>query len=446
MENVVQDKLVRILFVDDEENILQSLRRLTIDEDFEVMTAISGEKALEILKDDKDIGIIVSDQRMPGMTGVEFLEKSREIQTDAIRIILTGYADIKAAVDAINKGGAYRYISKPWKDEELLQVLRDTAQRYLLAVENKRISQIIKKQNEELKNWNSQLEIMVQEQTIDIQNQNKKLQELNEKLKKNFKNFIEAFSNLIEMRDKTVSGHSKNVAIISRHTAISMSLSDQDISNIFIAALLHDIGKIGIPDSILIKPVDSLVGYERMEYEQHPVRGQVTVDSIEGFRDIGIYIRHHHENIDGSGFPDGLRGNDIPLGSRIIAIADALDRASSVFSSKSKDYEKVLKELELYLDKKFDRTVFKVIKDTVLEKFGTIAIEDHSEFIEVHPGQLVEGMVLLREVRSGTGLLLLAKGVVLDKKSIEALQRYHQIDPLKEGIFVKKSYMVTKNE
>ncbi len=445
MDNVVQDK-IRILFVDDEENILRSLKRLTIDEDFEVITANSGEEALKIIKDNRDIGIIVSDQKMPWMTGVEFLEKSREIQPDAIRIVLTGYADIKAAVDAINKGGAYRYISKPWKDEELLQILRDTAQRYLLTVENKRLSQIIKKQNEELKNWNSQLEIMVQEQTIDIQKQNKKLQELNEKLEKNFKSFIEAFSNLIEMRDKTVSGHSKNVAIISRYTAISMSLSEQDISNIFIAALLHDIGKIGIPDSILIKPVDSLVGYERKEYEQHPVRGQVTVDSIEGFRDIGIYIRHHHENVDGSGFPDRLRGDDIPLGSRIIAIADALDRASSIFSSERKDYEKILGGLELYLDKKFDRTVFKVMKDTILEKLRTEAIEDYSEVKEVHPDQLVEGMVLLREVRSGTGLLLLAKGVVLDKKSIEALRRYHQIDPLKEGIFVKRSYMVTKNE
>ncbi|MGB9715472.1 MAG: HD domain-containing phosphohydrolase [Thermodesulfovibrionales bacterium] len=446
MDKAVQDRVIRILFVDDEENILRSLKRLTIDEDFEVLTANSGEEALKILKENRDIGIIVSDQKMPGMSGVEFLERSRELIPDAIRIVLTGYADVTAAIDAINRGGAYRYISKPWKDEELLQVLRDTAQRYLLKEENKRLTQIINRQNEELRNWNSQLEIMVQEQTIDIQNQNKKLQELNEKLNRNFKSFIEAFSNLIEMRDKTVSGHSKNVAIISRYTAMSMSLSEQDINNIFIAALLHDIGKIGIPDSILIKPVDSLVGYEKKEYELHPVRGQVTVDSIEGFREIGLYIRHHHENFDGSGFPDGLKGEDIPLGSRIIAIADAIDRNTSIFSSASKDYEKILRELELYLNKKFDRTVFKIMRDTVLEKLATSVIEDYSEEIEVHPDQLVAGMVILREVRSGTGLLLLARGVVLDDKSIAGLRRYHQIDPLKQGIFVKRSYMVTKNE
>ncbi|MEW6417013.1 MAG: HD domain-containing phosphohydrolase [Nitrospirota bacterium] len=428
----------KVLFVDDEENILRSLRRLLMDEDFEVITANSGEEALEILKNNHDIGLIVSDQRMPGLTGVDFLEKAKEIAPDALRIVLTGYADVNAAIEAINRGGAYRYITKPWKDEELIQVIRDAVQRYSLITENKRLTEIIKRQNEELKNWNTQLEVRVQEQTIDIQNQNKTLQELNEQLKRNFRNSIEAFSGMIEMRDKTVSSHSKNVAALARQTALSMSLPEHDISNIFVAALLHDIGKIGIPDSILMKDTDTLNDYERKEYELHPIRGQVAIDSIEGFQEVGILIRHHHERVDGLGYPDGLKKKAIPVGSRIIALADAFDRiANSSFSSARGNYEKIISEIEFYLDTKFDRIAFQSMRP-IVKKHISYA-QGYLDEVEIHPDKLMPGMVLSRDVRSGTGLLLLAHGVVLDQKVIRGLQRYYEIDPFKNGIFVRRN-------
>ena len=104
---------VRILFVDDEKNILLSLKRLMLDENYEVFTAGSGEEGLELLRGTEQVGLIVSDQRMPGLSGVDFLEKARELAPDALRIMLTGYADLNATMDAINKGGAYRYITKP---------------------------------------------------------------------------------------------------------------------------------------------------------------------------------------------------------------------------------------------------------------------------------------------------------------------------------------------
>jgi len=426
-----------VLFVDDEENILKSLRRLLIDEGFEVITAGSGEEALEILKNNQEICLIVSDQRMPGLTGVDFLEKAKEMLPDALRIVLTGYADINAAIDAINRGGAYRYITKPWKDEELILIIREGVQRYSLIKENKRLTEIVNRQNEELKQWNTQLEVIVQEQTIDIQNQNKTLQKLNEQLKKNFRNSIEAFSSLIEMRDKSVSSHSKNVAALARQTAIAMSLSEQDVSNIMVAALLHDIGKIGIPDSVLIKNEDKLNDYEKKEYELHPVRGQVAVEAIEEFGEVGIFIRHHHERVDGFGYPDGLKKNAIPIGSRIIAMADAVDRIGrSGFSSAQKDYEKVISELESYLNTKFDQNVFQYMKPILLEKMKTLSIQVYSEEIEINPDKLLSGMILTRDVRSGTGLLLLAGGIVLDQKSIKGLQRFNRIDPFK-CVFVR---------
>src|SRR4030042_5326384 len=166
---------VRVLFVDDEENIRRSIKRLFMEESYEILTANSGEEALKLLKDHQNIGLIVSDQRMPGMQGVDLLKQATDLSPDTLRIMLTGYTDINAAIEAINKGGAYQYITKPWKDDELIQIVRDGVYRYSLIRENKRLTELVKRQNEELRQWNDQLQSRVQEQPIEIRETQKQL-------------------------------------------------------------------------------------------------------------------------------------------------------------------------------------------------------------------------------------------------------------------------------
>ncbi len=149
-----------VLFVDDEENILNSMRRLFMDDGFEIFTATSGEQGLKILANTPNIALIVSDQRMPGITGAQFLEKAKTIRPDALRILLTGHSDINAVVDAINKGGAYRYLTKPWDDDVLRQSIREALKIYALTRENRRLNEIIREHNKKLRNWNTELEQM----------------------------------------------------------------------------------------------------------------------------------------------------------------------------------------------------------------------------------------------------------------------------------------------
>jgi len=138
---------VMILLVDDEENILRSIQRLLMDEEgIGITIATSGEEGLKLMPDLANLGLIVSDQRMPGMTGALFLEKARDINPDASRIILTGYADVTAAVDAINRGGAWRYLAKPWIDDELVQVIREGVENYRNIIENRRLTALALKQ------------------------------------------------------------------------------------------------------------------------------------------------------------------------------------------------------------------------------------------------------------------------------------------------------------
>lgn len=172
---------IKVLFVDDEENILTSLRRLTMNEDFEILLANSAAEALDLLKGAENVALIVSDQRMPDMTGVEFLAKARNAAPDALRIILTGYADINATIDAINIGGAYRYLSKPWVDEDMLEVLRDGVNKYILLKGGKELADRLMTQNEELKEWNVNLKNRVMKQTTLVRKQIEELRSLNEK-------------------------------------------------------------------------------------------------------------------------------------------------------------------------------------------------------------------------------------------------------------------------
>ncbi|RJQ20821.1 MAG: response regulator [Nitrospiraceae bacterium] len=431
------DTPLEILFVDDEKNVLQSLRRLFIDEDYTINLANSGEEALEILKNNPDIGLIVSDQRMPGLKGSEFLEKSKEISPESIRILLTGYADINAVADAINRGGAYRYVTKPWKDEELIQIIRDAARRYLLLKENKRLQEIIRKQNEELKRWNTQLEYFVQEQTIEIQHKSEELQKLNEDLKKNFRNSIFAFSGLIELRDKKTGSHSKNVAELSVKIARAMDLPDKDIETITAAALLHDIGKIGIPDMLLLKDFEEMDKVAKHEYMQHPVRGQTAVDSVEALRPAGILIRHHHEWFNGFGFPDGLSGGKIPVGARIIAVADFVDK-SIRNPEQGSTLEIISGKIKTGAGTRFDPQLCPYVEALIKEVYSKILPHGKGGTIEIelHVDEIRDGMVLAKDVKSGTGLTLLPRGTVLNLKNIHSLKRYYELDPSETGIFV----------
>ncbi|MBI4681678.1 MAG: response regulator [Nitrospirae bacterium] len=428
---------MEILFVDDEKNVLYSLRRLFMDEDYEILVANSGEEALEILKANPNIGLIVSDQRMPGLTGVDFLEKAKEIVPDALRILLTGYADINAVADAINRGGAYRYVTKPWKDEELVQVIGEAAQHYSLRKENKRLNEIVKKQNLELKKWNSQLEFFVQEQTLEIQKKNKELEGLNENLKKNFKNSIRAFSSLLELRDRKTGSHSKNVAELSVKIARNMNLSVKDTETIAVAALLHDIGKIGIPDTLLLRDFDDMDKEAKKEYMQHPVRGQAAVDSVEDLRPAGILIRHHHEWFNGHGYPDGLSGGKIPAGARIIAVADFIDKTIRELDGDGA-FEIVLDKVRNWLGTRFDSQLYPYIEKEIKGVYSKILPQSKHRMLEVelNVNDIKEGMILSRDVKSGTGLILLSRGTILNMKSIQALRRYYQLDPSRTGIFV----------
>ncbi|MEJ2200655.1 MAG: response regulator [Desulfuromonadaceae bacterium] len=418
-----------ILFVDDEPHILSALKRLVVDEEVDIFTASSGAEGLKVLAREENIGLIVSDQRMPEMNGAEFLARAKELNKDAQRIILTGYADIEATIAAINKGGAHRYLSKPWNDAELLEVVRENLRFYGLYRENQRLSEIVREQNQTLQNWNSQLKTKVLQQTATIREKNEQLQQHLQRLKQNFRGTLTAFTSLLELRDRNVRNHSKNVTQIAADIARSLMLPAKQIDLIQVAAMLHDIGKIGTPDTIMGTPEAFMNAEELTEYRRHSIRGQAAIDAIEELRPAGVLIRHHHEYFDGSGYPDQLAGEAIPLGARILAVADFIDL-------QMQKPNRALGLAKKYMETRFDPGLLphleKPVRNCYEQFFATTGLQEQTVTIS----GLREGMVLAKDLLSGTGLLLLSKGSALTFRSIEHIRRNHELDPMSEEIVV----------
>lgn len=227
------------------------------------------------------VDLVVSDMRMPGMNGAEFLEKVRESWQDTIRILLTGYAEIGATIEAINKGQIYRYVSKPWEDNDITLMVKHALQQKMLEREKNRLEELTRKQNEELKDLNENLEKKVLARTEEVRQTMAFLESANENLKKSFITSVRVFSNLIEMRNPGRLGHSRRVADLARTLAQCMGMSEAEVQDTFIAALLLDIGKIALPDRLLDKPFASLSVDERAEMVKYPIKGEIALMALE---------------------------------------------------------------------------------------------------------------------------------------------------------------------
>jgi putative two-component system response regulator len=284
----------KIMIVDDEPANLRLLERL-FRHDYEVITAASGRKALELLGQ-HDVALLITDQCMPGMTGIELLKSTVSLRPQMVRIILTGYTDVGALVEAINCGHVYQYVTKPWSNDEL----RLTVERALEHYDATR-------SRHELEQANRRLALRLQEMTRGV---------------------VRAIADALEAKDEYVHGHARRVSGYAVAIGRRMRLDVARLEEISLAAFLHDIGKIGTPEGLLLKPAQ-LTDEERTVVQLHSERGARILEGVPEMAEIADAVRHHHEHFDGTGYPAGLKGESIPLASRIILVADAYDAMTS---------------------------------------------------------------------------------------------------------------------
>ncbi len=405
-----------LLCVDDEANILSALRRLFRPSGYRVLTATGGAEGLALLESEQgQVNLVISDMRMPGMDGAQFLAQVRERWPGVVRLLLTGYADVESTVAAINEGQIYRYISKPWNDNEVLLTVRSALERQALEREKARLEALTARQNEELKALNASLEEKVQART-------QELHLAHERLKKSFFTSIQVFANLIELRGGNMAGHSRRVADLARKIGAQMGLEGRVCNDIFLAGLLHDIGKIGLPDALLAKPYSRMAGEELGIFRKHPAKGEQALMALEELRGAARLIRSHHERFDGQGYPDGLAGLAIPQGARILALANDYDglRQGSL-NGKAHGEEEARQAIIQGKGKRYDPAVV----EAFLAITGGVP-EVRSDEIAIAPADLRPGMVLARDLISRDGVLLLATDYVLDESLVRQIQDYER--------------------
>lgn len=327
-----------ILLVDDEADNLALLYR-TLRGTYNLEKTTSPLQALEILKE-KDFELVISDHKMPEMDGVEFLKHVQMIKPNVMRILLTAYSDANILIDAINYAKIYRYVKKPFNPDELQLIVSSALEYYQLKYDNDKLIA---------------------------------------DLKELFSGTIKAIMEALDAKDSYTSGRSKRITYYSIQIAKQLGLSVIDVGKVELAGMLHDIGMIGVSDEILYK-IDALSQEEYDEIKKHITYSVKILEDIKQLKDVVEIIKYHHEKYDGSGYPHGTRGEDIPMGSRIIAVADAFDSIISNRIYRNKiELQDAMNEIKQGAGTQFDPVVVKAFEECFDSIVNIVKDENCSE-------------------------------------------------------------------
>ncbi len=410
-----------VLILDDDDIVLLAIKETLEREKYQVSAFNQPKEAIEAL-DTHTFAVIISDHRMPEMTGLEFLDRCKEKQPIASRILITGVLTLNTVVEAVNRGEIFRFVAKPWIREELLATVENAAQRYHLVTSNEKLRSDAMELNEKLVQANADLE----EKISLLEDRTAHLDEANKALEQNFHHSLEICFRLIEAFHPVLGQQTKAVTAICREIAKSDQLTAKEKQVLQVSSWLYNLGRIGLPRDLLTKSLNdpqSLNEQEQALIEHYPVYGQTLAGFVDTLEEVGETIRAHRERFDGNGYPDKLSRESIPLPARHLAIA-----VGYVESSLPRDQalENIIRESGKSYHPEAVRLFMKSSNLTNLPK----------KVKEVTLSELSPGMKLAKGIYSPSGLLLIPEEQQLTAGIISKIMEHDYANPITQRLMV----------
>lgn len=410
-------KTYRVLAVDDEPGILSALQRQLRKTAFELVTVGSGKEALNLLANER-FQLIISDMRMPEMDGAEFLGRVKAEWPDTVRILLTGYSEMEATVKAINDGGIFSYLSKPWEREDLLALLERAAQHYQLH-RNRQIRLVkASRKAQALEDSHKALSQKLAETEDAVARSKAFIDMARQEIELAYDTAVEVFANLIDLKTPGETGINREVAQCAQFLATIMGLPATEQRNVRLAGMLYNVGKIGLASDLTSRPENQLNDREQQLFRRYPKLGESALLALSPLNQVTQLIALHRECLDGSGFPMGLSQTALPASARILAVAVCFrELCKGRRDGKMYEESEAISWLRAH-GRQYDPEVVHHLATLVSEQASQAAEE---RMQEVSGYALQPGMVLARDLHSTNGILLLSRGHRLDRLLISKL-------------------------
>lgn len=402
----------RVLCVDDEPNILRALKRALFSLDIELICTESGEQALAIMTKHK-IHVVISDMKMPGMSGAELLEKVAQQYPDTYRIVLTGFADIQTTIQAVNHGKIHRYLQKPWDNNELIHTINEGLEVLKLKDENLHLQQLIRAQNAKLRDVNADLEKTVQKRTRQIKIALNRIELRNKALE-------QVLFNVISINPDIDGKFAIEVSELTKRLATKLGCSDEEIELFTYASLIGEIGLLGLQPENYRPSFRQLTYTQQKGYLSQTHLAKMILTPAEHMQPVIDIIEYQFEHFNGSGLYHKV-AKEIPLGARIHAISRDYWRYVSGRISEQKITPKEAKaEMKKFWNTHYDGEILDLLlKDHEIDK--PKYIEDHITTAELKPGHK-----LGNHLYNSKHILLLPAGHVFTAQTIHKLKAYEQ--------------------
>jgi response regulator RpfG family c-di-GMP phosphodiesterase len=432
-----------VLLVDDEPFVLKALGRLLRSLAVEVITAEDALEALDIMER-QEVSVLLSDEFMPGMSGTELLELVRERHPMTVRIMLTGNDDLSTAVAAINRGDVFRFLNKPWENEELLQCVKIGLEQYGLKKRAKRYELMIERQNEHLQELNLELERRVKERTVELRESRAHIQELYSELQQSFDGTLSVMLSMMELGERDVVDHCRRTAARVEAFAQVLGLSRRVIEPLRRAAQLHWIGLINVPSTFLDKEPRDFGMEEEAIWEFHPLLGYQVLESIDELRRPGQIVLHYMRDYTDERFArgqavEGLEGpldDAFILSCRILGICSAFEYVRTTLRRRGERSERVfidrgLDEIKRGKGTRFAPELVDPFVSSIKEAMAHVRSENEVERVE----KLRSGMVLSRPLFTRQGVAVAPRDLMLTQEFIDRLMLFESTGGL-TSIFV----------